>query len=139
MEKTGEYDVSLNPEGSAELPGFGDGSGGAAEAEKSLLSELIESFNAKFGTDFSEEDVRKPFNRTTEDPKVRAAAVVNDEANFGKVFDRAFADSMADPIEATPGIGRQYFGPDKSFPSNLDRSARRAAWRMIRHEENVDE
>lgn len=139
VEKTGEYDVSLTPEGSAQLPGFGDGTGGAAEAEKSLLSELIEAFNSKFGTDFTEEDVRKPFNKTTEDPKVRAAAVVNDEANFGKVFDRAFADNMADHIETTAGIGRQYFGPDKSFRSNLDRSARRAAWRMIRREENVDE
>ncbi|MFD5041941.1 type I restriction endonuclease subunit R [Streptomyces sp. NPDC058377] len=139
VEKTGEYDVSLSPEGSAQLPGFGDGTGGAAEAEKSLLSELIEAFNAKFGTDFTEEDVRKPFNKTKEDPKVRAAAVVNDEANFGKVFDRAFADNMADHIEATAGIGRQYFGPDKSFRSNLDRSARRAAWRMIRREENVEE
>ncbi|MFI9501223.1 type I restriction endonuclease subunit R [[Kitasatospora] papulosa] len=139
VEKTGEYDVSLSPEGSAQLPGFGDGTGGAAEAEKSLLSELIEAFNAKFGTDFTEEDVRKPFNKTTEDPKVRAAAVVNDEANFGKVFDKVFANNMEDHIEATAGIGRQYFGPDKSFRSNLDRSARRAAWRMIRREENVDE
>ncbi|MEV6307401.1 type I restriction endonuclease [Streptomyces sp. NPDC051840] len=139
VEKTGEYDVSLSSEGATQLPGFGDGSGGAAEAEKSLLSELIEEFNAKFGTDFTEDDVRKPFNKTVEDPKVRAAAVVNDEANFGKVWDRTFADNMADHIETTAGIGRRYFGPDKSFRSNLDRSARRAAWRMIRREENVDE
>ncbi|WP_329029926.1 type I restriction endonuclease subunit R [Streptomyces sp. NBC_01423] len=139
VEKTGEYDVSLSPEGPAELPGFGDGTGGAAEPEKSLLSELIEAFNAKFGTEFTEDDVRKPFKKTTDDPKVRAAAVVNDEANFGKVFDRAFADNMADHIETTAGIGRQYFGPDKNFRSSLDRSARRAAWRMIRRDEGVDE
>ncbi|WP_462023629.1 hypothetical protein, partial [Kitasatospora cinereorecta] len=54
---------------------------------------------------------RRGFNKTTEDPKVRASAVVNDETNFGKVFDRAFADNMADHIETTAGIGRQYFGP----------------------------
>ncbi|MFF7337585.1 type I restriction endonuclease subunit R [Streptomyces sp. NPDC008163] len=138
VERTGEYDVSLSPEGAAELPGFGDGTGGAAEPEKSLLSELIDAFNAKFGTEFTEDDVRAPFRKTTEDPKVRAAAVVNDEANFGKVFDRAFADNMADHIENTAGIGRQYFGPDKSFRSSLDRSARRAAWRMIRRDEGVD-
>ncbi|MFJ8885936.1 hypothetical protein ACIRJR_21345 [Streptomyces sp. NPDC102402] len=58
--------------------------------------------------------------------------------NFGKVFDRTFADK-ADHIETTAGTGRQHFGPDKSFRSSLDRSARRAAWRMIRREENVDE
>lgn len=139
VEKTGEYDVSLSPEGPTALPGFGDGTGGAAEPEKSLLSELIDAFNAKFGTEFTEDDVRKPFKKTTEDPKVRAAAVVNDEANFGKVFDRAFADNMADHIESTAGIGRQYFGPDKNFRSSLDRSARRAAWRMIRRDEGVDE
>ncbi|TXS44624.1 type I restriction endonuclease subunit R [Streptomyces sp. OR43] len=139
VEKTGEYDVSLSPEGPTALPGFGDGTGGAAEPEKSLLSELIEAFNAKFGTEFTEGDVRKPFKKTTDDPKVRAAAVVNDEANFGKVFDRAFADNMADHIEATAGIGRQYFGPDKNFRSSLDRSARRAAWRMIRRDEGLDE
>jgi hypothetical protein len=39
----------------------------------------------------------------------------------------------------TVGIGHQYFGPHRSFRSNLDRSARRAAWRMIRREENVEE
>ncbi|GGS44727.1 type I restriction endonuclease subunit R [Streptomyces parvus] len=139
VEKTGEHDVSLSPEGPAELRGFGDGTGGAAEAEKSLLSELIDQFNAKFGTDFTEEDVRKPFNEALAEGKVRAAAVVNDENNFGKVFDKVFADKMADHIESTAGMGRQYFGPDKSFRSNLDRSARRAAWRMIRRDEGVDE
>ncbi|MFI7892674.1 type I restriction endonuclease subunit R [Streptomyces sp. CACIS-1.16CA] len=139
VEKTGEHDVSLSPEGPAELKGFGDGTGGAAEAEKSLLSELIDQFNAKFGTDFTEEDVRKPFNEALAEGKVRAAAVVNDENNFGKVFDKVFADKMADHIESTAGMGRQYFGPDKSFRSNLDRSARRAAWRMIRRDEGVDE
>ncbi|MFI0933653.1 type I restriction endonuclease subunit R [Streptomyces sp. NPDC021019] len=139
VEKTGEHDVSLAPEGAAELKGFGDGTGGAAEAEKSLLSELIDKFNAKFGTDFTEEDVRKPFNEAMAEGKVRAAAVVNDENNFGKVFDKVFADKMADHIESTAGMGRQYFGPDKSFRSNLDRSARRAAWRMIRRDEGVDE
>ncbi|WTI77692.1 hypothetical protein OG242_28460 [Streptomyces sp. NBC_00727] len=46
---------------------------------------------------------------------------------------------MADHIETTAGIGRQYFGPDKNFRSSLDRSARRAAWRMIRRDEGVDE
>ncbi|MFH9396658.1 type I restriction endonuclease subunit R [Streptomyces sp. NPDC017556] len=139
VEKTGEHDVSLAPEGAAELKGFGDGTGGAAEVEKSLLSELIDKFNAKFGTDFTEEDVRKPFNEAMAEGKVRAAAVVNDENNFGKVFDKVFADKMADHIESTAGMGRQYFGPDKSFRSNLDRSARRAAWRMIRRDEGVDE
>ncbi|MFE3247988.1 type I restriction endonuclease subunit R [Streptomyces sp. NPDC059209] len=138
VEKTGEHDKSLTAEGPAELKGFGEGKGGASEVEKSLLSELIDKFNAKFGTDFTEEDVRQPFEEAKEDGKVRAAAVVNDEENFGKVFDKVFADKMADHIDSVAGMGRQYFGPDKGFKSSLDRSARRAAWRMIRREEGVD-
>ncbi|MCX5295832.1 type I restriction endonuclease [Streptomyces sp. NBC_00193] len=139
VQKTGEHDVSLTADGPSVLPGFGEGAGGAKEAEKSLLSELIEKFNAKFGTDFTEEDLTPPFKKTVDDPKVRAAAVVNDEDNFGKVFDKAFADNIADHLDTMAGLGRQYFGPDRNFKSNLDRSARRAAWRMIRREEGVDE
>ncbi|WP_330460754.1 type I restriction endonuclease [Streptomyces sp. NBC_00820] len=139
VDKTGEYDVSLSADGPTMMQGFGDGSGGAKEAEKSLLSELIEKFNERFGTEFTEQDVIQPFEEAKADPKVRAAAVVNDEDNFGLVFDNVFADKMADHIDTIAGLGRQYFGPDKGFKSSLDRSARKAAWRMIRREEGLDD
>ncbi|ORT57356.1 hypothetical protein BKD26_24145 [Streptomyces sp. CB03238] len=42
-------------------------------------------------------------------------------------------------IDTIAGMGRQYFGADRSFESNLDRSARRAAWRMIRREAGMDD
>ncbi|NEC14906.1 type I restriction endonuclease subunit R [Streptomyces sp. SID8014] len=136
--KTGEVDVSLSPEGPAELKGFGDGTGGAQEAEKSLLSELIDRFNEKFGTDFTEADVLPAFLATKEDPKVKAAALVNDEENFAVVWDKKFNENMMDHISHTADLGRRYFAADSSFKSNLDRSARRAAWRMIRDEEGLD-
>ncbi|WP_217166428.1 type I restriction endonuclease subunit R [Streptomyces sp. AC512_CC834] len=137
--KTGEHDVSLSPEGPGELKGFGDGTGGAKDAEKSLLSELIDKFNAKFGTEFTEEDVLPAFNAAKADPKVRAAAVVNDEDNFGVVFDKAFNGYMMDHVSTVDTLGKRYFGADRGFKSNLDRSARRAAWRMIRSEEGLDD
>ncbi|MDX3315845.1 type I restriction endonuclease [Streptomyces sp. ME03-5684b] len=139
VEKTGEHDVSLNPEGAAELKGFGDGVGGATDVEKSLLSALIEKFNAKFGTEFTEKDVLPAFNATKDDPKVRAAAVVNDEENFGIVFDKKFEENMMDHVSTIDTLGKRYFGTDRDFKSNLDRSARRAAWRMIRREEGLDD
>ncbi|GAA2009862.1 DEAD/DEAH box helicase family protein [Nocardiopsis rhodophaea] len=138
VEKTGEHNLSLSPEGAEALPGFGDGSGGAKEAEKSLLSELIERFNEKYGTDFTDQDVLQPFNETVSEPRVRLAAVANnDQENFGVVFDEVFEDKMADHIDTIAGLGRQYFGPDKSFRSSLNRSARSAAWRLIREQEGV--
>jgi type I restriction enzyme, R subunit len=36
-------------------------------------------------------------------------------------------------------LGRRYFSSDKGFKSNLDRTLRRAAWRMIRQEEGLDD
>ncbi|MFC4562848.1 type I restriction endonuclease subunit R [Nocardiopsis mangrovi] len=138
VEQTGEHDLSLSPEGTAQLPGFGDGSGGAKDEEKSLLSELIERFNEKFGTDFNEQDVIQPFKEAVADPKVRLAAVANnDTENFGVVFDDVFEDKMADHIDSIADLGRQYFGADKSFRSSLNRSARSAAWRLIRDQEGV--
>ncbi|MEW2623974.1 type I restriction endonuclease [Streptomyces sp. NPDC048106] len=138
VERTGEHDVSLGPEGPAELRGFGDGAGGARDADTSLLSELIEKFNARFGTDFTEEDVLPAFNATKEDPKVRAAALVNDEENFGIVFDKRFEENMMDHVSTIETLGKRYFGTDRDFKSGLDRSARRAAWRMIRREEGLE-
>ena len=79
-----------------------------------------------------------PFDEATADPKVRAAAV-NDEENFGLVFDEVFEDKMAEHIDTIADMGRQYFSHDDSFKQSLNQSARRAAWRMIRREENIDD
>ncbi|MBO4209268.1 type I restriction endonuclease subunit R [Micromonospora echinofusca] len=137
VEKTGEHDVSLVPDGPTDMKGFGDGSGGAKEPEKSLLSELIERFNQKYGTEFTEQDVIKPFNEALADPKVRLAAVANDEENFGHVFDPVFEDKMMDHFDSTAELGRKYFDPQQNFRSSLNRSARSAAWQMIRRQEGV--
>ncbi|WP_330176085.1 DEAD/DEAH box helicase family protein [Streptomyces sp. NBC_01498] len=138
IQKTGEHDLTLTAEGAAELRGFGEGGGGAKEQEKSLLSELIEKFNDKYGTDFTDQDVITPFSEAKADPKVRAAAV-NDEENFGLVFDEVFEDKMAEHIDSIADMGRQYFSHDDSFKQSLNQSARRAAWRMIRREEDIDD
>jgi type I restriction enzyme R subunit len=137
VEKTGERDVSLVGQGAALVSGFGDGSGPGKDPEKSLLSELIDKFNARHGTDFTEQDVIVPFNETTAVPRVRLAAVANDLENFGIVFDEEFEDKMAEHIDTIADLGRQYFGPDRNFRGSLNRSARSAAWRMIRSQEGV--
>lgn len=140
VEKTGEHDLGLTPEGTTELPGFGDGTGAGKDQDKSLLSELIERFNDRHGTTFTEEDVARPFNETVEDEKVRQAAIVNNEENFGAVFDDVFEDKMADHIDTIAGLGDQYFSSrDRTFKESLNRSARSAAWRLIRKQEGIDD
>src|SRR5262249_42157587 len=131
VEKTGEHDVSLTAEGTTVMAGFGDGSGSAKEPQKSLLSELIEKFNHRFGTNFTERDlVEKPLNEAMAEPKVRLAAVANDEEGFGHVFVPVFEDKMMEHYDTLAEFGRQYFGPERDLRSSLNRSARRAAWQM---------
>jgi type I restriction enzyme R subunit len=137
VEQTGEHDLRLSAEGPALTAGFADGAGGPAEARRSLLSELIEKFNQRHGTNLTDQDVLPAFNETLAEPKVRQAAVANDEQNFGHVFEPAFQEKMADHIDTIADLGRQYFGADRSFRSALNRSARSAAWRMIRDQEGV--
>jgi type I restriction enzyme, R subunit len=60
---------------------------------------LIDKFNEHFGTDFTQQDVIRPFEEAKADPKVGAAAVVNDEDDSGLAFDHVFADKMADRID----------------------------------------
>ncbi|MDI3386279.1 hypothetical protein QIS99_08625 [Streptomyces sp. B-S-A8] len=47
--------------------------------------------------------------------------------------------SLMDHVSTVDSLGKRYFGADQSFKSNLDRSARRAAWRMIRRETGLAE
>ncbi|GAB2442909.1 hypothetical protein GCM10027162_42130 [Streptomyces incanus] len=44
-----------------------------------------------------------------------------------------------DHVSTIDTLGKRYFGADREFKSTLDRSARRAAWRMIRSEEGLDD
>jgi type I restriction enzyme R subunit len=138
VEKTGEHDLSLGPEGATVVKGFGDGAGGAKEPEKSPLSELIEKFNAKFGTDFTEEDIIRPFEEAIADPKVKQAAVANvDPENFAVVFDKAFEEKMMDHVDSIATLGERYFGSDPEFKSSLNSRARRAAWQLLREQAGV--
>ncbi|MER7542009.1 type I restriction endonuclease [Spirillospora sp. NPDC127506] len=138
VEKTGEHDLRLTPEGATVVKGFGDGAGGAKEPEKSPLAELIERFNAKFGTDFTEEDIIQPFEEAMADPKVKQAAVANnDQENFGVVFDKVFEDKMMDHVDTIATLGEKYFGSDPEFKSSLNSRARRAAWQLLREQAGV--
>ncbi|MBO0881009.1 MAG: type I restriction endonuclease subunit R, partial [Mycobacterium sp.] len=137
--KTGEHDIGLKPEGASELPGFGDGSGAAQEPEKSPLSELIDEFNKRHGTSFTEADAAKPFNEAAAEPNVQMAAVANNsEEEFGRVFDPVFEEKMMDHYETITNLGKRYFSKsDPAFKETLNRQARSAAWRMIRRQQGV--
>ncbi|GAA3621829.1 DEAD/DEAH box helicase family protein [Kineosporia mesophila] len=138
IEKTGEYDVSLTSEGSQTLKGFGDGTPGSKD-EKTLLSELVERFNERFGTEFSEADLLQPFEEAMADPEVQQAALVNDEENFGLKFEPVFEEKIMNHVDSVANLGKLYFGDQPDVRNTLNRSARRAAWRLIRKQNGLDD
>ncbi|MFC9475944.1 type I restriction endonuclease subunit R [Nocardia sp. NPDC056952] len=141
LEQTGQYDLGLTPEGSQELPGFGDGTGTAKEPEKSLLSSLVERFNERHGTEFSEEHVAKPFNAAVDDDRVQQAALGNKNSDdFGVVFDKVFEEKMVDHFDTLTDLGARYFAQQNTeFKNDLDRQARTAAFRLIRRRHGLPE
>ncbi|WP_324194606.1 type I restriction endonuclease subunit R [Nocardia terpenica] len=141
LEQTGEHDLGLAPTGAQELPGFGDGTGPAKEPEKSLLSELVERFNERHGTEFSDEHLAKPFNATVDDERVQQAALGNKNSeDFGVVFDKVFEQKMVDHFDTLNDLGARYFAQrDNEFKKDLDRQARTAAFRLIRHRHGLPE
>src|SRR5690606_9230597 len=108
--------------------------GGAKEPEKSPLSEIIERFNERFGTQWTEQDVIKPFNETLAAERVQLAAVATpDPEAFAPVFDEEFENKMAEHFDSQAELGRRYFDKNNGdFRSRLNSEMRRAAWNMIR-------
>lgn len=140
VQKMGEADISLTPEGAQVLPGFGDGTGGAQEPEKTLLSELISRFNDKFGTDFTEDDVAKPFQQAMEDDGVQLAAAANqNEEDFQGKFVEVFEKKMVENFATQQNLGRRYFSKsDPAFKETLNKQLGRAAWRLLRRQHGID-
>ncbi len=136
LQKTAELDLSLSADGAVVLPGFGDGTGGAQEPEKSLLSELISQFNERFGTEFTEADVAAPFQQALDDPDLQLAALANsNEEDFQGKFEEVFENKMIDNYATQVDLGNRYFSKsDPKFKATLDRQLGRAAWRMIRRQ-----
>ncbi|MGY0069754.1 hypothetical protein ACWZEH_23795 [Streptomyces sp. QTS137] len=80
-----------------------------------------------------------PTSHASASTAATCSTVCHDEENFGLVFDEVFEDKMAKHIGTIADMGRQYFSHDDSFKQSLDQSARRAARRMTRWEENIDD
>ena len=138
--KTGERDVRLQPEGEQVLPGFtGDGAGPRHEPEKVPLQELIAAFNERYGMGLTESDrvwVEQQIIAAAERSDLQAAALVNDEENFGLVFDDHFKDLVIDRQEGNAQLLQRFFN-DGGFQSQLTRFARQQAYRVIRRQHGL--
>jgi type I restriction enzyme R subunit len=136
VSKTGEHNMSLDPEGAQTLAGLADKSGGVGkDPEKMLLSELIDEFNERYGAGMSAADKVQFEERivaAADDPDLQEAAVASrNEGDFELPFDSRFRDIMVERAEADTTFTEKFFS-DAEFSGRLTRAARRAAYQMIR-------
>jgi type I restriction enzyme R subunit len=140
VSKTGEHDASLTPEGQQLLPGFAGGAAGRQhDPEKVALSELIDLFNDKFGIGLGEADkvwVEQQIVALAEDGTLEAAAMVNDESNFGVVCDRRIEDVILSRHDDNGKLMQRYLD-DETLRSQLNQFARRQAYQMIRRRKGI--
>ncbi|SBT40667.1 type I restriction endonuclease subunit R [Micromonospora auratinigra] len=140
VSKTGEHDASLTPEGEQMLPGFvGGGAGRQHDPDKVALSELIDEFNDRFGIGLGEADkvwVEQQIVALAEDGALEAAAMVNDESNFGVVCDKRIEDVILSRHDDNGKLMQRYLD-DESLRSQLNQFARRQAYQMIRRRKGI--
>ncbi|MEW2593436.1 type I restriction endonuclease [Micromonospora aurantiaca] len=140
VSKTGEHDASLSPEGEQMLPGFvGGGVGSQHDPEKVALSDLIDAFNDRFGIGLGEADkvwVEQQIVALAEDGTLEAAALVNDESNFGVVCDKRIEDVILSRHDDNGKLMQRYLD-DESLRSQLNQFARRQAYQMIRRRKGI--
>jgi type I restriction enzyme R subunit len=133
--KTGEHDISLSPAGPQQLPGFtGTGGGSDNDPDAMSLSELIREFNEQYGANLSEADVlhwQETIASADQNAKLVAAAAVNDEENFGIVFEREFPNIVLDRNENDTRNMRRFFD-DQAFGRAMTDIGKRMAYRSIR-------
>nr|BFE70338.1 hypothetical protein GCM10020092_036390 [Actinoplanes digitatis] len=135
VSKTGEHDASLEAEGEHLLPGF---TGGGADPQhdpgRMALSELIEELNDRFGLGLGEADkiwYEQQIIAMTEDETMEAAALVNDEDNFGVVFDRRIESVILSRHDDNGKLMQRYLDDDL-LRERMNQLGRSQAYRLIR-------
>ena len=140
VSKTGEHDASLDAEGEQMLPGFlGGGAGPQNDPDKLALSELIEELNDRFGLGLGEADkiwYEQQIVAMTEEPTMEAAALVNDEDNFGVVFDKRIESVILSRHDDNGKLMQRYLDDDM-LRQRMNQLGRSQAYKLIRRKHGL--
>lgn len=136
ISKTGEHDISLRPTvgGEVTLPAPSGAGSAAAEPEMTSLHALIAAVNDKYGLGLSETDqvwVEQQLKEAARNDSLIAAALVNDEANFGEVFADHLEKVVVDRHTGNTGLVQRFFD-ESLFRSRITDLGRRQVYKMIR-------
>ncbi|GLW98773.1 type I restriction endonuclease [Microtetraspora sp. NBRC 16547] len=138
--QTGEHDISLSKEEEVTLPAPSGAGGAAPDPELTSLRRLIAAMNDKYGLGLSEADqiwVEQQFEEAVSNDSLKAAALVNDEANFGEVFADHLEKVVVERHTGNTGLVQRFYD-DSLFRSRITELGRRQVYKMIRNSEGVE-
>ncbi|MDT5027641.1 MAG: type restriction enzyme subunit, partial [Micromonosporaceae bacterium] len=133
LDRTGGGDFRLTPEGEQVVPGFRADGGVGHEVEEKPLSEVIDELNDRFGLDLGTSDrilLGQQILSLVEDPKMQAAALVNDIERFGQVADPRLDNIVAENHDSNTAFVRRYFD-NPEFQAAVKDVARKRAYDLI--------
>jgi type I restriction enzyme R subunit len=140
ISKTGEHTIELEEQSEVVLPAPSGSGSAAPEPEMVSLRELIGQLNDKYGLGLSEADqvwVEQQFREAAGNDSLQAAALVNDEVNFGEVFADHLEKVVVERHTGNTNLVQRFFD-DSLFRSRITELGRRQVYRMIRDSEGVD-
>ncbi|MEV6491846.1 type I restriction endonuclease subunit R, partial [Actinoplanes sp. NPDC051633] len=140
VSKTGDHDASLDADGEQMLPGYlGGGAGPQNDPDKLALSELIQELNDRFGLGLGEADkiwYEQQIVAMTEEPTMEAAALVNDEDNFGVVFDKRIESVILSRHDDNGKLMQRYLDDDM-LRQRMNQLGRSQAYKLIRRKHGL--
>lgn len=141
VDRTGQHDLRLDPEGQQMLPGFDDSAAGTfVDPALAPLAEVVAAFNDRFGLGLSDADkllIMEKWVAARDDPGVVAAALASrNEDDFELPFNERFTDIMVDRAEADDKLTERFFA-EEGFRGGMTREGRRWCYRMIRRQHNL--
>ena len=136
------YRLKLMNEGAIELSSDGEVSGplevgtGSAKDQEIPLSQIIDTINERFGTNFTIAD-QLFFDSVREDAvadtALRQAALANTLENFGFVFDKALESLFIDRMEQNEEITAKYMN-EESFKALVTKMLQKQVYEQIKSE-----
>ncbi|MEV5409548.1 type I restriction endonuclease [Thermopolyspora sp. NPDC052614] len=140
ISKTGEHSITLEEQSEMVLPAPSGAGAAAPEPEMVSLRDLIGQLNDKYGLGLSEADqvwVEQQFREAAGNDSLQAAALVNDEVNFGEVFADHLEKVVVERHTGNTDLVQRFFD-DSLFRSRITELGRRQVYKMIRDSEGVD-
>ena len=135
IQKTGDHDLELKPEGPQLIDGFLTGSSTLRnEQDEESLAEVIRRINAEYGANLSTSDqilIGQVVAAVADNPQLAAVALKQDEETFGRELAKDLDRIVIEQAASNETLIARYFN-EEEIGRIFQQVATQQAYRMIR-------